>query len=170
MVSDNLSSNISKIFYQAVDDFYFEKYYEIKCKPVNIVYSGYLNSPDKDLLRISFLEKINADNCKIYFLLVNGEIATHIQIEYFMGKSCEISYSSLIEGKGFACDSLFEALKVCILDKIHTVYLHIAVINLASIAIAKKNGFVKTGRASKRYLPVLGSEFIYEEWIKYLAP
>jgi RimJ/RimL family protein N-acetyltransferase len=150
---------------KAVDDLYFEKFYQMKCLKNNIFFSGFLEAPNKEQLFSNFLTKINSNEYELFFLLNNDSVVSHSQIKYLENSSCEMSYASLITGHGYGNRVVFETINYCFSTNIIKIVLYIANINTFSINIAEKNGFIKSNRFEMRCLLSLKEDIRYDEWI-----
>ena len=95
----------------------------------------------------------------------NSKILAHSQIIYLEDYNCEMSYASYITGHGFAKKIVHETIKYCLKNNFTKIQLYIAAINIASVKVAEKNGFVVTEEFEVRQNLILNEDIIYRKWI-----
>ena len=91
----------------------FEFYYELKCEPSSIYWSGFEKAPDKDNLYGHFVNIINKGipGRDFYILEDNGIPVGYIQLTHNSGNEVEIGYgvSEKYRGKGYGYSLLEKA-------------------------------------------------------------
>jgi len=151
--------------YKAIDDLYFDEYYQMKCLKNNIFHSGFSTVPSKEKMHSIFLDKLGSTTYELFFLLKDDQVKAYGQIKHIKNNSHELAFASLYPGHGFGNRVLKEIKEYCLSKNEKNIFMYISIINVISSLIAEKNGFIRTSKFDLRYNATIKQDIRFEEWI-----
>lgn len=134
----------------------FEFYYELKCEPSSVYWSGFEKAPDKENLNRHFQRLINKEfaNRDFYMLEDKGRLVGYIQLTHNTDTEVEIGYgvSEKYRGHGYGYFLLAQAKElVCRMDECVNLIGYVRDDNHSSKKCFEKNGFERKPEYVERY-------------------
>ncbi|MBR3171048.1 MAG: GNAT family N-acetyltransferase [Lachnospiraceae bacterium] len=141
----------------------FDFYYELKCEPSSIYWSGFASAPDREKLYVHFMRfvKNNFPDRDFYILEDQGVPTGYLQLTHNNATEIEIGYgvSEKYRGRGYG---------YCILDQAKQIVAkmngcinligYVRDDNYSSKKCFEKNGFFRNGTYVKRYFALDSSD------------
>ncbi len=154
-----------------IEDFNF--YYDLKCEPSSIYWSGFSNAPDKNSLRNHFLRLINGEilNRDFYIAEDKGVPVGYLQLTHNTDTEVEIGYgvSERFRGNGYGAFLIGEAKRlVAEMTVLVNLIGYVRDDNYSSKRCFEKNGFVRRERYDVRHFAIDNADvkmYLYE-WNK----